>query len=55
MVAPPQTDAKALDEAVAGLRYGTITINVPSFVGYTFPKLSWGAFPGNTPQVGNPS
>ena len=51
VISPPETDADALDKAVAGLRYGSVCVNAPSFVGYSFPKLSWGAFPGNNPQV----
>lgn len=54
VISPPETDAQSLDKAVAGLRYGSVNVNVPSFVGYSFPKLSWGAFPGNTLQVGQP-
>jgi len=36
---------------VAGLRYGAVGINIPSFVAFSFPKLSWGAYPGNDPKV----
>ena len=51
VVSPPETDAAALDKAVAGLRYGAVGVNIPSFVAYSFPKLSWGAYPGNDPKV----
>lgn len=51
VIAPPETDAAALDTAVADLRYGAVCVNLPSFAAFTFPKLSWGAYPGNTPQV----
>jgi len=55
IVSPPETDAAALDKAVAGLRYGAVGINIPSFVAYSFPKLSWGAYPGNDPKVRFPT
>ena len=51
VIAPPETDAAALDAAVASLRYGAVCVNLPSFAVYAFPKLSWGAYPGNKPQV----
>ena len=51
VISPPDVDTVTLDQAVAGLRYGSVAVNAPSFAGYTFPKLPWGAFPGNTPQV----
>ncbi|GLE50718.1 aldehyde dehydrogenase family protein [Mycobacterium montefiorense] len=41
-------NAKALDDAVARLRYGAIGINIWS--GIVFALAPWGAYPGNTPQ-----
>ncbi|WP_018177345.1 aldehyde dehydrogenase family protein [Jongsikchunia kroppenstedtii] len=50
IVAP--ADRKAMgakfEEAITGLRYGTIGINVWSAIGFLVPTLSWGAYPGNT-------
>lgn len=36
--------AAEFDEAVAGLRYGSITINAPGIVGFALTKLAWGAY-----------
>jgi aldehyde dehydrogenase (NAD(P)+) len=36
------------DEALAALRYGSITINTWPGVAFLLPTASWGAFPGNT-------
>ena len=38
------------EEAIATLRYGNICINVPGSVGFGTTKLSWGGFPGTTPD-----
>ena len=38
----------AFDEAISGLRYGAIGVNV--WCGVAFALAPWGAFPGNTPQ-----
>lgn len=43
--------ADAVDRAVAALRYGSININVVTILGFCVSKLTWGAYPGNTPQV----
>ena len=43
--------ADAVDKAVAALRYGSVNINVVTMLGFCVPKLTWGAFPGNTPQA----
>ena len=51
---PPEVStqhADAVDKAVAALRYGSININVVTMLGFCVPKLTWGAYPGNTPQV----
>jgi hypothetical protein len=40
-------DARAVDEAVAALRYGAIGINTFGSFCYVTPSLPWGAFPGN--------
>lgn len=54
MQVPPDVStqhAKAVDRAVAALRYGSININVVTMLGFCVPKLTWGAYPGSTPQV----
>ena len=43
--------AEALDKAVADLKYGSINVNVATMLGFCVPKLTWGAYPGNTPQA----
>lgn len=51
---PPDVSAahaEAVESAVAALRYGSININVVTMLGFCVPKLTWGAFPGNTPHV----
>lgn len=40
--------AEAIDAAVAGLRYGTVGVNVWTGVGYFICETPWGAFPGNS-------
>jgi acyl-CoA reductase-like NAD-dependent aldehyde dehydrogenase len=40
--------AAALDRAVAGLRYGTVSLNHWSAIGYGLGITPWGAFPGHT-------
>jgi aldehyde dehydrogenase (NAD(P)+) len=40
----------ALDGAIAGLRYGSVSINTWTGVGYLLPQATWGAFPGHTDQ-----
>lgn len=42
--------AQAFDRAVADLRYGCIVVNGPTILGFAISKLTWGAFPGNTPE-----
>ena len=55
MFVPPDTQrdhADAVEEAIAGLQYGGIAINLAPVAIYCTPKLGWGAFPGaHTPQV----
>jgi hypothetical protein len=41
--------ARALDDAVAALRYGAVCINTFGSYAYATPALPWGAFPGNAP------
>lgn len=42
----------AFDDLVAGLRYGSVCINVPTLIGFATTKLTWGAYlPGGTPQA----
>ena len=43
--------ADAVDKAVAALRYGSVNINVVTMLGFCVPKLTWGAYPGSTPQA----
>ena len=38
----------ALEDAIADLRYGCVTINTWPGVGFTLATASWGAFPGST-------
>lgn len=38
----------AFEEALAGLRYGTIGVNAWTAVGFLLAGATWGAFPGNT-------
>ena len=45
--------AREFDTAVAGLRYGAIAVNVPTQLAFGVTRLTWGAFPGHTPQVTN--
>jgi len=42
--------AKALDQAIANLRYGSIAINHWAALAYAFGSTAWGAFPGHTLQ-----
>ena len=54
MQVPPSVmthHAEAVDKAVAALRYGSVNINVVTMLGFCVPKLTWGAYPGNTPQA----
>jgi aldehyde dehydrogenase (NAD(P)+) len=38
----------ALDAAIAGLRYGSVSVNTWAGVAYLIPQATWGAFPGHT-------
>ncbi|KAK9868062.1 hypothetical protein WJX84_011056 [Apatococcus fuscideae] len=42
--------ADAVEGAVAGLKYGSVSVNCPSICGFPATRLSWGAFPGHTQQ-----
>lgn len=42
---------EAADAAVAGLRYGSVCVNISSVLGFGITRLTWGAFPGHTLQV----
>ena len=44
--APPE--ATPFEDALAELRYGTITVNAWTGVGYLTAAATWGAFPGHT-------
>ena len=39
-----------LERAIAQLRYGSIAVNTWTALGFVTPTLTWGAFPGNTPD-----
>ena len=39
---------RAVERAVAGLRYGTVSVNHWAAVGYGLVVTPWGAFPGHT-------
>lgn len=42
--------AAALEDAIDGLRYGTVAVNIWVGLGYALTSTSWGAYPGNTMQ-----
>ncbi|HSS76401.1 MAG TPA: aldehyde dehydrogenase family protein, partial [Thermoanaerobaculia bacterium] len=42
--------ARAVDRAIANLRYGTVSINHWAAVGYGLVVTPWGGFPGSTAQ-----
>jgi hypothetical protein len=42
--------ARAVERAIANLRYGTVSLNHWAAVGYGLVVTPWGAFPGHTPQ-----
>jgi aldehyde dehydrogenase (NAD(P)+) len=50
LIVHPDTDRKAVDAAIADLKYGCIGVN--AWVGFVFlaGKAAWGAFPGNTDE-----
>ena len=39
-----------LDRAIADLRYGCVALNTWTGVGFLLTPLTWGAFPGHTPE-----
>jgi aldehyde dehydrogenase (NAD(P)+) len=41
---------KALERAIADLRYGSVAVNTWTGVAYFMPKGTWGAYPGHGPQ-----
>ncbi|MBM4280933.1 MAG: aldehyde dehydrogenase family protein [Deltaproteobacteria bacterium] len=41
--------ARAVDDAIAALRYGAVGVNTFGSFAYATPSLPWGAFPGNAP------
>ncbi len=43
-----QIGQRRFDEIIAKLRYGTISINAWTGLGFLLPHASWGAFPGHT-------
>lgn len=42
--------ARAVERAIANLRYGTVSVNHWAAVGYGLVVTPWGAYPGHTPQ-----
>jgi acyl-CoA reductase-like NAD-dependent aldehyde dehydrogenase len=48
--ATERAHAAAFDAFLGALRYGSIAVNVPTLLSYFTPALSWGAFPGHTPD-----
>lgn len=53
VIVDPRTQKRfgeAVDQAVAGLKYGTVAINHWPALGYFFGATTWGAFPGHTLQ-----
>jgi hypothetical protein len=50
LIIDPKTSkrhADALDGAIAGLRYGTVTVNAWSGAAYFMGRATWGAYPGH--------
>jgi hypothetical protein len=41
----------AVERALAGLRYGTVSLNAWAAVGFALGVMPWGAFPGNDPTA----
>jgi acyl-CoA reductase-like NAD-dependent aldehyde dehydrogenase len=41
----------AWDAALAGLRYGTVAVNIWAAAGFALGSTPWGAFPGHTPTA----
>ena len=37
----------ALEQAIADLRYGSVSVNIWAVYGFLLPMLTWGAFPGH--------
>lgn len=51
LITHPKTQRKhrkKFEESIANLKYGTITVNVPTSVGYGITALPWGGFPGTS-------
>jgi acyl-CoA reductase-like NAD-dependent aldehyde dehydrogenase len=48
LYAPPSFPKEAVEEAVAGLRYGSINVNTPTAMGFTSSPCTWGGFKGHT-------
>jgi hypothetical protein len=49
--ATQRAHAEAIEDAIAGLRYGGIGINIWTGVNFGLGVTSWGAFPGHTPEA----
>ncbi|HSG79387.1 MAG TPA: aldehyde dehydrogenase family protein [Acidimicrobiia bacterium] len=51
VVVDPQTEqeiASDLDEAIVGLRYGTVSLNIHAAAGFALGQTPWGGYPGAT-------
>lgn len=48
LIAAPTAPSEAVDRALARLRYGTVSLNVWSGLGFALASTTWGAFPGHT-------
>lgn len=45
-----EATASAVERAVAGLRYGMVTVNTGPALGFALTSPPWGAFPGHAPH-----
>jgi len=43
----PEIEATELHDAIAALRYGCVSLNAWSAVGFTLPQVPWGAYRGD--------
>lgn len=50
VIAPPHTPRPALEQALDGLRYGGIGVNVWAGLIFGMGQTSWGAYPGHPPE-----
>ena len=45
-----EVGSSRFDDFISELKYGSVSVNVPALVSFSLPALSWGAFPGQSPQ-----